>query len=185
MTALPQSDSKANVLSILQYPDPRLRIKAKTVEDFGNEIQKIIDDMFHTLYVSENCAALAASQLGIHYRITVIDISENKDQPLCLVNPEIVSREGKQFELEGCMSVAGKIYERVHRAEKITVKAQDRHGKPMSMTVEGFMAKCIQHEVDHLGGVLFIDHLSLIKRLRIDKKVAKAQREKQRHAADE
>jgi peptide deformylase len=172
------------VLSILQYPDPRLRIKAKTVEDFGSEIQKIIDDMYETLYISENCAALAATQLGIHYCITVIDLSEKKDQPLCLVNPEIVSREGKQLELEGCMSVAGKIYERVHRAEKITVKAQDRHGKPISMSVEGFMAKCIQHEVDHLHGTLFIDHLSLVKRLRIDKKVAKVQREKQRRASE-
>jgi peptide deformylase len=164
------------VLSILQYPDPRLRIKAKIVEDFGSEIQQIISDMYETLYASENCAALAASQLGIHYRITVIDFSEKKDQPLCLVNPEILSKEGKQHELEGCMSVVGKIYERVQRAANITVKAQDRFGKPINLTAEGFMAKCIQHEVDHLDGILFIDHLSLIKRLRIDKKVSKAQR---------
>lgn len=164
------------LLTILQYPDPRLRIKAKPVSDFDLSLQKMIDDMYETLYASENCAALAASQLGIHYRITVIDFSEKKDQPLCLVNPEILSREGEQYEQEGCMSVTGKIYERVKRAAKITVKAQDRHGKPISMHAEGFMAKCIQHEMDHLEGILFIDHLSLIKRLRIDKKVAKIQR---------
>lgn len=164
------------ILSILQYPDPRLRIKAATVTDFGDEIQKIIDDMYETLYASENCAALAASQLGIHYRITVIDFSEKKDQPLCLVNPEVHHKEGQQYEFEGCMSVAGKIYERVRRAEKIRVKAQDRYGKVLNIEAEGFMAKCIQHEVDHLEGLLFIDHLSLIKRLRIDKKVTKLQR---------
>lgn len=164
------------LLTILQYPDPRLRIKANPVTDFGSDIQKIIDDMYETLYTSKNCAALAASQLGIRYRITVIDFSEKKDQPLCLVNPEILSREGEQFEPEGCMSVAGKIYERVKRAAKITVRAQDRHGNPINMDAEGFMAKCIQHETDHLDGVLFIDHLSLIKRLRIDKKVAKIKR---------
>lgn len=166
------------LLTILQYPDPRLRIKAKPVTDFGHDIQKTIDDMYETLYASQNCAALAASQLGIHHRITVIDFSEKKDQPLCLVNPEILSREGEQYEQEGCMSVAGRIYERVKRAAKITVKAQDRHGKLISMNAEGFMAKCIQHEVDHLDGVLFIDHLSLIKRLRIDKKLAKLQRKR-------
>lgn len=164
------------LLTILQYPDPRLRLKARTVSDVDTSIQKIIDDMYETLYASKNCAALAASQLGIHYRITVIDFSEKKDQPLCLVNPEILSREGEQYEAEGCMSVTGSIYERVKRAAKITVKAQDRHGKPINMQAEGFMAKCIQHEVDHLDGILFIDHLSLIKRLRIDKKVAKMQK---------
>lgn len=166
------------LLTILQYPDPRLRIKAKTVEDFGGDLQKIIDDMYETLYASQNCAALAATQLGKHYRITVIDFSEKKDQPLCLVNPHIVAREGEQYELEGCMSVAGKIYERVRRSKKITVKAQDRHGKSIQLQAEDFMAKCIQHEVDHLEGTLFIDRLSLIKRLRIDKKIANIQKKR-------
>jgi len=165
------------ILTILQYPDPRLRIKAKTVEDFGDATQKIIDDMFETLYASENCAALAATQLGIHYRITVIDFSEKKDQPLCLVNAETLTREGEHVNPEGCMSVTGKTYERVKRAAKVSVEARDRDNKPLNINAEGFMAKCIQHELDHLEGILFIDHLSLIKRLRIDRKLAKMQKQ--------
>src|SRR3990167_4731976 len=172
------------IVRILQYPDPRLKLKAEKITDFGPETQKIIDDMFETHYAAENCAALACSQLDfkIPKHITVIDFSEEKNQPLCLVNGEIIERNGIYTAPEGCMSVAG-AYEKVARAAKIKVRAQDRHGKEMIFEAEGFMAKCIQHELDHLEGKLFIDHLSNLKRDRIRKKIEKFQ--KYHHVHDE
>jgi peptide deformylase len=167
------------IIRILQYPDPRLHTKAERVEVFDAELQQIIDDMFETHYNTENCAALAATQLDFKHpkAITVIDFSPNKDQPLCLVNPEVVWRSEELLdEAEGCMSISGGIYEVVDRSLKIKVKAQDRYGNPIEMDVEGFMAKCIQHEVDHLNGKLFIDHLSRLKRQRVDKRVEKRRR---------
>lgn len=166
------------VLRILQYPDPRLKQAGHRVEEFGASTQKIIDDMFETHYASPHCAALAATQLDIPQapHITVIDFSPEKNQPLCLVNAEILSREGARVEEEGCMSVGGGVYEKVKRSEKIRVKAQDRYGKSLEFEAEGFMAKCIQHELDHLRGVIFLDHLSNLKRSRIDKKIAKEAR---------
>lgn len=164
------------IIRILQYPDPRLNVRAERVEVFDDALQKTIDDMFETHYNTENCAALAATQLDFEHpkAITVIDFSPNKDQPLCLVNPEVVWRSEELLdEAEGCMSVSGGIYEKVGRSLKIKVKAQDRHGKPLEMDAEGFMAKCIQHEVDHLNGRIFIDHLSRLKRQRIDKRFEK------------
>jgi len=167
------------IIRILQYPDVRLATKAERVEVFDDALQKIIDDMFETHYNTENCAALAATQLDFKNpkAITVIDFSPNKDQPLCLVNPEIVWKSEELLdEAEGCMSVPGGIYETVGRSLKIKVKAQDRFGKPFEMDVEGFMSKCIQHEVDHLHGKIFIDHLSKLKRQRVDKRISKRAR---------
>lgn len=170
------------ILRILQYPDPRLRTKAKKVDVFDDRIKKIIADMFETHYAQENCAALAATQLDIQDppMITVIDFSENRNQPLCLVNAEIVEREGTQTQEEGCMSVAAEnhsIFEKVTRSQKIRVKALDQNGKPLDFIAENFMAKCIQHELDHLQGKIFIDHLSRLKRSRLENKLIKLRRE--------
>ena len=161
------------IIKILQYPDSRLKKKGNVVSEVNAEIRKIVDDMFDTHYHQQNCAALAATQLDFDNppRITVIDYSTNHDQPLCLINPEIILREGEQYEAEGCMSVPGGIYERVKRAHKIRVRALDQDGRPIEFDAVGFMAKCIQHELDHLDGKLFIDHVSQLKRSRIEKKI--------------
>ncbi|EKD44917.1 MAG: hypothetical protein ACD_70C00170G0001 [uncultured bacterium] len=163
------------IVAILQYPNPRLRKKGEMVTDFGAETQKMIDDMFETHYASDNCAALACTQLDFKNpkHITVIDFSERKNQPLCLVNAVIVKKEGEETSPEGCMSVGGGAHENVTRAAKICVKAQDRYGKSLEFEADGFMAKCIQHELDHLDGKLFIDYLSQIKRDYIKKKIEK------------
>lgn len=161
------------IIRILQYPDPRLKQKGEIVTEVNAEVRKMVDDMFETHYNAQNCAALAATQLDFARpkRITVIDFSPNHDQPLCLINPEIIAREGEQYESEGCMSVPGGIYEKVKRANKIVVRALDRDGNSFELTAEAFMAKCIQHELDHLDGKLFIDRVSQLKRSRIDKKI--------------
>ncbi len=162
------------IYKILQYPDPRLARKGYHVDAIDDGIRTIIDNMCETYYNAENCAALAATQLDMPNppHITVIDFSEQKDQLLCLINGEIIAREGEMHEEEACMSVRG-IYEKVRRSEKITVRALDRDGKPLELTVEGFMAKCIQHELDHLSGMIFLDRLSRLKRMRVDKKFQK------------
>ncbi len=172
-------------IRILQFPDARLRSIAKKVTDFTDPIlQRTIDDMFETHYAAQNCAALAATQLDLVNppHVTVIDFSETKNQPLCLVNGQVIAHEGTHTEEEGCMSVgcdinAG-VYDKVTRAAKIKVLAYDRHGKRLEFEADGFMAKCIQHELDHLNGKLFIDHLSKLKRLRIEKKLTKLKRQK-------
>ncbi|MCS5711322.1 peptide deformylase [Candidatus Berkiella aquae] len=167
------------LIKILQYPDKRLKRQSVRVETFDDTIQKVIDDMFETRYTTESCAALAATQLDLEipWSITVIDLSQNNDEPLCLVNPEIVSYEGEQFEYEGCMSVYPNfIQEKVKRAQIITVKAQDRFGEPFELKAEGYLAKCIQHEVDHLNGGLYIDRLPKIKLERISRRVKKQER---------
>jgi len=164
------------ILKILQYPDPRLAKKARRVTNLDAAVQKIIDDMFETHYNTENCAALAATQLDLADppHITVIDFSATKDQPLCLINGEVIERKGEQFELEGCMSVMPNyIHERVKRAAEIVVRALDRNGQVITFSAEGYMAKCIQHELDHLDGKLYIDHLSALKRDRIRNKIKK------------
>ncbi len=170
------------VLKILQYPDPRLKTVGKTVTDFGSSTQRIIDDMFETHYAQKNCAALAATQLDLidPPHITVIDFSEKKDEPFCLVNAKIVATRGETHEEEGCMSVGpgGAIYEKIPRAEEITVAAQDRHGNTLNFEADGFMAKCIQHELDHLKGILFIDYLSPLKRQRVLKQLKKIKKKK-------
>lgn len=170
-----------SVLAILQYPDPRLAKKAKTVTNVSDpSLQKTIDDMFETLYATENCAGLAATQLDIAdpYRVTVIDVSMDKNQPYCLINPEIIESEGEAIEWEACMSVfPGEIHAQRKRAARVKAKALDRTGKEITLEAEGILAKCIQHEIDHLNGKLYIDGLSPLKRQMLDKRIKKLLRE--------
>lgn len=164
------------VIGILQYPDPCLQKVGQKVDDVhAPDVQAMVKDMFETLYATENCAGLASTQLDFAdpKQITVIDFSEKKDQPLCLINPEIIAKEGETFEAEGCMSVSGDTYEKVKRAERITVRYTTPEGKVVEASHDGFMAKCIQHEYDHLQGRLFISHLSRLKQSRIHKKILK------------
>ena len=162
-----------SVIKILQYPDPRLKIKGEKVEEVNAEIRKMVNDMFETHYQTQNCAALAATQLDFAHpkRITVIDYSPQHNQPLCLINPEIIAADGEQYDAEGCMSVPAGVYEKVKRANKITVRALNPEGRPIEFTAEGFLARCIQHELDHLDGKLFIDRISQLKRSRAEKKI--------------
>ena len=168
-----------SIVRILQYPDPRLKKVAKWVEAVDDNVKNVVKDMFETHYNAVNCAALAATQLDFNdpLRITVIDFSDNRDQPLCLINAEIIHREGQQIVPEGCMSVGGhieeRIYEYVPRAMKIKVRALNQEGQPFELEAEGFMAQCIQHELDHLDGHLYLDRLSALKRERLVKKLAK------------
>jgi len=160
---------------ILQYPDPRLSRKGYHVTHIDDHIDRIINDMFETHYQAKNCGALAATQLDMPNppHITVIDFSEKKNQPLCLINAEIIEREGELYEGEGCMSVAG-VYDKVKRARKIKVRAMNRKGETTEFVVEGgYMVRCIQHELDHLNGTIFLDRLSKLKRERIDRKFKK------------
>lgn len=163
------------ILNILNYPDDRLRIKAKPVEQFDDRLQKQIDDMFETMYAAPGIG-LAATQVDFHQRLIVIDVSEDKSQPLVVINPEIIEKDGIQQIDEGCLSVPG-IYEPVERAEHIRLRMQDRKGNPVEMEAEGLLAVCIQHEMDHLEGKLFVDYLSDLKRQRIRKKLQKQQRQ--------
>jgi len=159
------------ILHILHYPDPRLRIKATPVQEVDDDIRQLIDDMLETMYNAPG-VGLAAPQVSVSKQVIVIDISEQKNAPLCLVNPEIVSQEDVEQMEEGCLSVPG-IYEVVERAARIRVKALDREGKPVEEDFDGLLAVCIQHEIDHLEGKLFVDYLSEMKRKRIRKKVEK------------
>lgn len=162
-------------LNILHYPDERLRTVATPVETVTPALQQVVADMFETMYDAPGIG-LAATQVDIHQRIIVIDISEDKSQPLCLINPEILEHDGKQEMDEGCLSVPG-IYETVKRANHIRFKALDKDGKPYEMEAEGLLAVCIQHEMDHLAGKLFVDYLSSLKRQRIHKKLTKQQKQ--------
>lgn len=171
------------ILDILEFPDPRLRTKAQTVaaEHINDQMQTLIDDMLETMYAAPGIG-LAATQVDVHQRLVVIDVSEDKDQPLVLINPEITARQGSQTYQEGCLSVP-EIYADVERAETITVKALDRHGEPFELDADGLLAVCIQHELDHLEGKLFVDYLSPLKRELVRKRLLKAQRERARSAA--
>lgn len=163
---------------IIQFPDERLTHIAQPVADVNDEIKTIAKNMFNTLYSAKNCAALAASQLDIPWsdniprRITVIDFSPEKNKPLCLINPEILQQEGETLLKEGCMSVAV-VTAAVKRYKKIKVKALDINGEVLEFDADGFMAKCIQHEVDHLDGKIFLDHLSSVRKSMLVKKVLK------------
>ncbi len=163
------------LLPILTLPDPRLRIKAKPVEQFDADLRRLVDDMFETMYKS-NGVGLAATQINVQQRIFVMDVSDTRDQRICVINPEIISREGKQYENEGCLSVGGGAYDRVERAYKVRLRAQDIEGKPFELDATELMATCIQHEIDHLDGILFIDRLSKLKQERIRKKIEKSQK---------
>ncbi len=164
------------IIKVLNYPDPRLKRKAVPVEVFDEKLKQVVDDMFETHYSLDNCAALAATQLDLDppWRITVIDFTREKNKPLVLINPQIIEREGEHMEAEGCMSVYPRqIQSIVKRAEKIKVRAQDIDGKVFEMDADGFMAKCIQHELDHLDGVVFLDKISKIKRNQLEIKIRK------------
>ncbi len=165
------------LLEILRYPDSRLRNRAKPVERVDAEIRQLVDDMFETMYEASGIG-LAATQVNATKRLLVLDISEQRNDPLCLINPEILFSEGEQKEEEGCLSVPG-IYEPVKRATRIRVKALDREGNPIELELEGLPAVCVQHEIDHLDGKLFIDYLSGLKRARIRKKLEKEARQAQ------
>jgi peptide deformylase len=169
-------------LNILEFPDERLRIHAETVEVVDDGIRASIDDMFETMYEASGIG-LAATQVDLHKRIIVLDVSENKDSPLCLINPEIRTTSGIEESEEGCLSVPG-FFEKVERAEKIAVRALDRTGQSFELEADGLLAVCIQHEMDHLIGKLFVDYLSPLKRQRIRKKLVKSHRVR-RESADE
>lgn len=162
------------ILDILHFPDPRLRRRAASVAEVDDALRRMLDDMLETMYAAKG-VGLAATQVNIHLRMLVADISENHDQPLFLVNPEIIARDGIQESEEGCLSVPG-FYEPVTRAEEIRVRGLDRDGQPLELEADGLLAVCIQHEIDHLDGKLFVDYLSEIKRQRIRKKLIKSQR---------
>ncbi len=162
------------LLNILQYPDPRLRLKAEPVQHFNAELGSLVDDMFETLY-ADNGVGLAAIQINVQQRVIVIDASEDRQQPICLINPEIISLSGKKEFMEGCLSVPD-IFEKITRAEKVHVRFFDRHGKPQELHAEELLGECIQHEIDHLNGKLFVDYLSPLKRERISKKLDKIRR---------
>ncbi len=169
------------ILPILEYPDPRLRERALPVTAFDETLGRLIDDMLETMYAAPGIG-LSATQVNVRKRVVVIDVSEKHDDPLVLVNPEIVSREGTAKTEEGCLSVPG-IFDQVERAAKVRVRAQDRQGEPFERDLESLLAVCLQHEVDHLDGKLFVDYLSDFKRERIRKKLDKQRRERKARAA--
>jgi len=170
------------IRTILEFPDPRLRTRAEPVTQFDAELGRVIDDMFETMYAAPGIG-LAATQVDFHKRLIVIDVSEAHNEPVVLINPEILSRDGVAETEEGCLSVPG-IFEEVKRASRIRVRAQDRTGAVFERDVEGVLAVCIQHEMDHLEGKLFVDYLSDLKRQRIRKKLEKERKQKASRAAD-
>lgn len=163
------------ILDILRFPDPRLRQKCEPVEEITPEIRQLVDDMFETMYAAPGIG-LAAMQVNVPKRILVLDVAEDQPAPMCLINPEILDKKGEEEMQEGCLSVPG-YYETVKRADKIQVRALDRDGKQLEFFAEGLLAVCIQHEIDHLDGKLFVDYLSPLKRQRIRKKLEKEQRQ--------
>ena len=166
------------LLPILEFPDPRLRTRAVSVAvaDVGTpRFQQLLDDMFETMYAAPGIG-LAASQVDVHQRFMVIDVSEEHDTPLVFINPEIVAGDGEQVYQEGCLSVPG-IFADVTRAERITVQAVGRDGQPFTLEADGLLAVCIQHEMDHLLGKLFVDYLSPLKREMVRKKLEKARKQ--------
>ena len=162
------------VLDILEYPDPRLRKIAARVPMVSAEIAKLVRDMAETMYAAPG-VGLAATQVNVHKRVIVIDVSEARDQLNVFINPEIVAADGEAESEEGCLSVPG-YYDKVRRAAKITVRAQDATGRPFELAAEGMLAVCIQHEMDHLVGKVFVDHLSPLKRARLAARLRKKQR---------
>ncbi len=163
------------ILTILHFPDPRLRRKAKPVEVFDDALIKLKDDMLESMYAAPGIG-LAAVQVNVLKRMVVIDVSEEKNQPRCFVNPELLAHEGEIKTEEGCLSVPA-IYEPVTRYQWVKVRAQDETGEPFELEAEGLLSVCIQHEMDHLEGKLFVDYLSEMKRRRIQKKMEKLRRE--------
>lgn len=168
------------VLYVLHYPDDRLRTVAKPVVTVDAEIQQLVADMLDTMYAEEGIG-LAATQVNVHQRVVVIDVSEDRNEPMVFINPEIIARSGDTSYEEGCLSVP-QSYGKVERAAEVTVKAQDKNGNTFELKADGLLAICLQHELDHLVGKLFIDYLSPLKRDRIRKKLEKEAKMAQRHA---
>lgn len=162
------------LLEILHFPDPRLRLKAKPVAQVDNQVRQMVKDMFETMYDAPGIG-LAATQVNIQLEVIVIDVSENKDEPLCFINPKIISENGTEEMQEGCLSVPG-FYENVTRAESVIVQALNQEGEAFELNADGLLAVCIQHEMDHLQGKLFVDYLSPLKRQRIKKKLEKIEK---------
>jgi len=162
------------LLDILHYPDKRLRTVAKPVEQVDAGIRQLVDDMFETMYEAPGIG-LAATQVDVHQRVIVIDTSEDKNQPLCLINPKIIKSDGVEECEEGCLSVPD-IYETVQRAETVTVRALNQNGEEFTLDAGDLLAVCIQHEMDHLVGKLFVDYLSPLKQQRLKKKMLKERR---------
>jgi len=160
-----------SILTILEFPDERLRKKAAVVKTVDDKIKKLVDDMLETMYESKG-VGLAATQVDVHQRVIVIDVSEEKDDPLFLINPEIIEKDGVKESEEGCLSVPG-FFEKVKRAEHIRVKAINREGQSFEFEARDLLAVCVQHEMDHLNGKLFVDYISSLKRQRIKKKLEK------------
>ncbi len=163
------------ILTILEFPDPRLRTIAKPVEVVDDALRQLIDDMFETMYAAPGIG-LAATQVNVHKRLVVMDLSEDKSEPMVFINPEFepLTEQMDQYQ-EGCLSVPG-FYENVDRPQQVRIKALDRNGEPFDLVAEGLLAVCIQHECDHLNGKLFVDYLSSLKRDRIKKKLEKQHR---------
>ncbi len=162
------------ILDILHYPDPRLRINAQPVPAVDDSVRQLVSDLFETMYAAPGIG-LAATQVNVHRRVIVVDVSERHDQPWCLINPRITGTEGREQTEEGCLSVPG-VFETVERAERIQVQALNAQGETINLAADGLLAVCIQHEIDHLEGKLFVDYLSILKRNRLRKKLEKAQR---------
>jgi peptide deformylase len=167
--------------TILEFPDPRLRTRAKPVTVFDAALGTLIDDLFETMYAAPGIG-LAATQVDVHQRVLVIDVSSDRTGQLALVNPEILAREGEEVTEEGCLSVPG-IFDEVKRAAKVRIRAQDRTGAVFERDYDDILAVCIQHEMDHLEGKLFVDYLSDLKRERIRKKLDKERKERSARAA--
>lgn len=164
-----------SLLKIVEFPDPRLRIKATEVTAFDADLKTLADDMLETMYAASGIG-LAAIQVDVHKRILVLDVSESGDQPMVIVNPVITARDGTEISQEGCLSVPG-IYADVERAESITVEARHVDGSDFTIEADGLLAVCIQHEIDHLDGKLFVDYLSPLKRQMVRRKLAKKRRQ--------
>jgi len=167
-------ESLVSILSVLEFPDSRLRTIAKEVTEVDAKIKRLVDDLFATMY-EEHGVGLAATQVDVHKRVIVIDISEDKKSPICLINPQLIEQNGEEESDEGCLSVPG-IFEPVKRAEKIKISALNQQGRTFELEADGLLAICIQHEIDHLQGKLFVDYLSPLKRQRIKKKMLKLQK---------
>jgi peptide deformylase len=161
-------------LEILHFPDSRLRTRAKPVAEVDDALRQLVDDMFETMYAAPGIG-LASTQVNVHKRVIVIDLSQEQNEPRVFINPEILEKDGVEEMDEGCLSVPG-VYERVQRAEHIRVRALDRDGQVFELETDGLLAVCVQHEIDHLNGKLFVDYLSRLKRNRIRKKLEKQAR---------
>jgi len=170
------------IRTILEFPDQRLRTRAQPVKQFDAELGRLVDDLFETMYAAPGIG-LAASQVDVHKRVLVIDISDARNEPLVFINPEILAREGEAETEEGCLSVPG-IFDEVKRAAKIRVRWQNRTGAAFERDYDGMLAVCIQHEMDHLDGKLFVDYLSDLKRQRIRKKLEKERKQRATRARE-